>query len=537
MATTAARIDDWFLTAAERGNPATSIDRRRGDGRAWTEGNLVHPLVHGSVYYARLLAALSSLAPGDMVNLADWRGDPDERLDGPGTEVGRVLADLARKGVQVRGLLWRSHLSKAFSERQNLHLGDVVNKAGGEILLDQRVRGPGSHHQKLVVAHVADLDHDVAFAGGIDLSHGRRDDQRHHGDPQTIEMNPRYGRRPPWHDVQLELRGPAVGDLAFSFRERWEDPTPLDHRNPVRALIARRAHQPRHPSPLPPMRRDPGPAGPHAVQVLRTYPSKHPPFPFAPRGERSIARAYHKALGRARRLVYIEDQYLWSAEIAKVLADALDREPDLQLVAVLPPYPESPSRLAGVPERIGRERAIGLLREAGGDRVAVYSVENEDANPIYVHAKVCVIDDVWVAVGSDNFNRRSWTHDSELACAVLDPTRDERAPVDPAGMGDGARVFARNLRLGLWCEHLGREPGEVDDLLDPATGVAAWRETAERLAAWHRGGRRGPRPPGRALPHTNDPVPWWAAWWAGPAYLLVVDPDGRPLRLRLARRF
>jgi phosphatidylserine/phosphatidylglycerophosphate/cardiolipin synthase-like enzyme len=86
--------------------------------------------------------------------------------------------------------------------------------------------------------------------------------------------------------------------------------------------------------------------------------------------------------------------------------------------------------VAGVPERVGRQRALGLLREAGGDRAAVYDLENEAANPIYVHAKVCVIDDVWAAVGSDNLNRRSWTHDSELACAVLDPTRDQRAPLD-----------------------------------------------------------------------------------------------------------
>ncbi len=50
-----------------------------------------------------------------------------------------------------------------------------------------------------------------------------------------------------------------------------------------------------------------------------------------------------------------------------------------------------------------------------------------------MHAKVCVVDDVWCSVGSDNFNRRSWTHDSELSCAVLDSRRDGRAPQDPAG--------------------------------------------------------------------------------------------------------
>ena len=104
-------VQNWFLTAAERGNRATELDRRRGDGRAWTEGNLVEPLVHGATYYPRLLAALRALRDGDLVGITDWRGDTDELLDGEGTELGRVLAELAGRGVQVRGLLWRSHPS------------------------------------------------------------------------------------------------------------------------------------------------------------------------------------------------------------------------------------------------------------------------------------------------------------------------------------------------------------------------------------------------------------------------------------------
>ena len=533
------RVGDWFLEAHERGNPATELDRRRGDGRAWTEGNQVEVLVHGVTYYRRLLAALRELGAGDMVGLADWRGDADQLLDGPGTELGAVLAGLAERGVQVRGLLWRSHPRQAhFNEQENLHLGDVVNRAGGEILLDERVRGPGSQHQKLVVIrHPGNEDADVAFVGGIDLSHGRRDDARHLGDPKSVPMDKRYGSRPPWHDVQLEVRGPAVADLAVTFRERWEDPTPLDHRNPWRARILRRVDQPRRPSPLPPMPRDPGPAGPHAVQVLRTYPAKRPRLPFAPLGERSIARAYTKALWRARRLIYLEDQYLWSAEVAQALADALRRSPELRVIAVVPRYPDQDGRLAGPPNRIGQQTALDLVAAAGGDRVAVYDLENQAGTPVYVHAKVCVIDDVWAAVGSDNLNRRSWTHDAELSAAVLDATRDEREPADPAGLSDGARVFARNLRLELWREHLGRAPGDDGDLLDPERGFEAWRSAAAALSDWHLGGRQGPRPPGQAREHRPGRVRAWAAWWARPVYATLVDPDGRPRRLRRSGRF
>ena len=120
----------------------------------------------------------------------------------------------------------------------------MVNQAGGEILLDERVRRAGSHHQKLVLVRHPGREHDdVAFVGGIDLCHGRRDDERHHGDPQAIDIGPKYGERPPWHDIQAEIRGPAVGDLSTTFRERWDDPTPLDHRNPWRARIARVAQR------------------------------------------------------------------------------------------------------------------------------------------------------------------------------------------------------------------------------------------------------------------------------------------------------
>jgi phosphatidylserine/phosphatidylglycerophosphate/cardiolipin synthase-like enzyme len=532
------KYEDWFLTAGERGNPDTKIDERRGDGKSWTEGNLAEPLIHGKTYFARLVEAVQKLESDDWIHFTDWRGDPDQKLDDTGIDLKTLFCDALGRGVQLRGLVWRSHPDDVhFSEEENLALTEAVNEAGGEVLLDERVRRFGSHHQKLVVLRRPNSeDEDVAFVGGIDLCHGRNDDARHLGDPQPYPLDDRYGDQPPWHDAQMEVRGPAIGDLALTFRERWEDPTPLDHRNPVRLRMARVAREPRKPDPLPPMPEDPSPCGPHAIQVNRTYPVRRPRYPFAKHGERSVARAYIKALKRARKLIYIEDQYLWSREIARVLARALEEHRDLHLIVVVPRYPDQDGRLSGPPNRIGQQAAMDLVYEAGGDRVAVYDIENEEGTPIYVHAKVCVIDDVWAVIGSDNMNRRSWTHDSELSCAVIDDTIDEREPSDPAGLGDRAREFPRNLRIMLWREHLGEDVSD-EEMLDLKQGFDLWKSRAQALQEWHSSERRGERPPGQARPHEPGRVKWWAAWWAFPIYKLAVDPDGRPLGLRRQNRF
>lgn len=519
----------WFLHEDERGNAATELDRRRGDGLAWTTGNDIELLVHGWAYFDALYAALCVTRPGDRVSFTDWRGDPDERLVDDLALVD-VLEDLVHRGVTVRGLIWRSHSKfTGFHMEHHVELARRINDEDhGQVMLDQRVRKAGSHHQKLVlIRHRDDAARDIAFVGGIDLCHGRRDGPDHLGDPQPEDMDRRYGERPPWHDIQICVRGPAVGDLEYTFRERWDDPTPLeDHRMPLRSLLSRAADQPAHPDPLPDGRPDPPPAGRVAVQVLRTYPEKRPAYPFAPAGERSIVRAYRKAFQRARSLIYVEDQYLWSRDVADLFATAMERSQTLKLMIVVPRIPDRNGPFSGPPHRLAQLELVDRLSRFGRDRFAIFDLENEAGTPIYVHAKTVVVDDTWAAVGSDNLNRRSWTHDSELSCGLLDHERDLRDPIDPGGAGDGARVFARELRLTLLREHLAADDDE--GLVDGPAAFERARAAADALDAWHENGRRGERPPGRLRNHRLPAVRWWERWWAGPIYRAVVDPDGRP---------
>jgi phosphatidylserine/phosphatidylglycerophosphate/cardiolipin synthase-like enzyme len=528
------QTQSWFLTGRERDNPASTLG-------AFSAGNAVRPLVHGAVYFARLVEEVGALQADDQLFFTDWRGDADQRLGPDGPTVGQLFGDAARRGVVVKGLMWRSHRDElSYSEEQNRKLDRAVSDAGGEVLLDQRVRRAGSHHQKLVVLRRPGRPElDVAFAGGIDLCHARRDDATHAGDPQGLPMARRYGDHPPWHDVQLELRGPVVGALDTVFRERWTDPRSLDTDNPLSYLKDRIARVDLSADPLPPQPPDPGPAGACRVQVLRTYPAILPRTPYAPRGERSVARGYAKALHRARRLIYIEDQYMWSPHIARLLAEALRSHPHLHLVVVIPRHPDVDGRFALPPNQVGRLQALQVCTRAAPDRVHVFDLENPAGVPVYVHAKVAVVDDVWACVGSANLNRRSWTHDAELSCAVLDDTVDARAPHDIGGLGDGARRFARDLRLTLAREHLDLAEDGTEDaaILDPQRFLETLDAAAADLDAWHAAGRTGVRPRGRLRRHRPEQLPLRTRLWAVPAYRVLYDPDGRPLRLRVRRRW
>ncbi|MDQ2637060.1 MAG: phospholipase [Actinomycetota bacterium] len=510
-------LTEWFLTDAERGNPDTRLP-------AWCEGNRAEPLIHGATYFDHLVTEVQALRAGDHLFFTDWRGDPDQKMRDGGPTVRELFCRAAQRGVVVKGLVWRSHLDRfQYSEEENQHLGEAIEQAGGEVLLDQRVRIGGSHHQKMVVIrHPGAPERDVAFAGGIDLCHSRRDDATHRGDPQAIRMAERYGDHPPWHDVQLRVQGPAVAALDTTFRERWNDPASLDMLNPLAWLRDRLRGADMTADRLPAQPPDPPPCGPHAVQVLRTYPDAHFAYEFAPRGERSIARAYNKVIPRAHRLIYVEDQYLWSKPVARLFARALRENPELHLVAVIPRYPDVDGALDLPPNLVGRWQALQTCQRASPDRVHVFDLENHEGTPVYVHAKVCVVDDIWSCVGSDNLNRRSWTHDSELTCAVLD--------------ADG--VFARDLRLRLLREHLDRaEDGSEDRALtDPTATVGEIVGAAKALEQWYASGRQGRRPPGRLRPHRPERLGWATRLWASPAYRLAYDPDGRAWRDRIRRR-
>jgi phosphatidylserine/phosphatidylglycerophosphate/cardiolipin synthase-like enzyme len=172
------------------------------------------------------------------------------------------------------------------------------------------------------------------------------------------------------------------------------------------------------------------------------------------------------AIGNARKFIYIEDQYFWSEDAARELAKAL---PKIQHLTVLVP----PDDLVGASLR---HRAIDVLYDAAGSdeqRKKIAFFIRKDSYHQYIHAKMYIVDDEIVIVGSANCNNRGYFHDSEVVGLVADPPWD-----DEHGPRDGKWYklelnLAHKLRMQLWAEHLRIDASRVVD------GVAAavyWRD-------------------------------------------------------------
>jgi phosphatidylserine/phosphatidylglycerophosphate/cardiolipin synthase-like enzyme len=205
-----------------------------------------------------------------------------------------------------------------------------------------------------------------------------------------------------------------------------------------------------------PSTRTPPASGGIEVQVVRTVPEKV--YDGLPGGDFRILESYLRALRSARSFIYLENQFLWAPQVVGILMDKLREPPsdEFRVVILLPAKPNN-----GADDTRGQ---LGLLAEAddGAGRflaATIASRTGELSGPLYVHAKVGIVDDAWLTVGSANLNEHSLFNDSEMNVVTCDP------------------VLVRDTRLRLWSEHLERPIEEVDG--DPSQVIdGLWKPTA-----------------------------------------------------------
>jgi phosphatidylserine/phosphatidylglycerophosphate/cardiolipin synthase-like enzyme len=384
-----------------------------------------------------------------------------------GPTLRELLADVAGR-ADVRVLAWAGAPLPVFhpDRREVRRVRDeLIDGTRISMALDAHERPMHCHHEKLVL-----VDDRVAFVGGIDLTSfgGERLDRSEHPPRGTLG----------WHDACFRLEGPIVADVAAHFLLRWRSLATDAPRDPAA-----------RPAPVP---------GGLEAQLVRTVPEHV--YAGLPRGEFSILESYLRALRSADRLVYLESQFLWSPELVSVLAAKLREPPrdDFRVVVVLPAHPNN-----GTDDTRGQ---LGVLVDAakrGGlaERFLACTLYQPGprGRPVYVHAKVAVVDDRWLTAGSANLNDHSLFNDTEVNIAL----RDEQA--------------VRAARLRLWAEHLERPAADVDG--EPSQVVdELWRPLAERNA--HQKRQVGHCPHRLALlPHVSRRS---KALW-GPLNGLLVD--------------
>ncbi|QEC50325.1 phospholipase [Baekduia soli] len=416
------------------------------DGRLFAAGEpaprpgcRVEVLVDGANAFPRIAEALRGAR--SHVHITGWHVASHFELvrDGDPVVLGALLAELAQR-IDVRVLVWAGAPVPVFHPTRkevDAEVRTLVRDTAIRCVADPREHPVHCHHEKTIV-----IDDEIAFVGGIDMT----DQSGDRFDTSAHEARRRLG----WHDVGTRLEGPAVADVAAHFAMRWLEVT--GERLPAPAV----------PAPL-----TDGDAS--TVQIVRTVAEDM--YERVPRGDFRILEVYRRALRDAGRFVYLENQFLWSPEIVDLLAAKLRRppRPDFRVVVLLP------ARANNGEDDTKGQLAVLADADDGHERFLATTVRSRTGDrddPLYVHAKVGIVDDRWMTIGSANLNSHSLFNDTEMNMVT-----------------DDARLIEAT-RVRLWSEHLELEPAALEGV-DPAQVVDRhWRPTAMEQLRRREAGQR-----------------------------------------------
>ncbi|HET7268450.1 MAG TPA: phospholipase D-like domain-containing protein [Oleiagrimonas sp.] len=399
-------------------------------------------IIDAADYFVAVKAAM--LKARHSIMLIGWDFDTRIRfeaehqtLEGP-NRLNRLLKWLVKRepGLQVRVLKWDLGMLQALSRgMMPIVLANLASRRRLHIKLDGKHPAGAAHHQKIVV-----IDDSIAFCGGIDMTVGRWD-TREHRDDDTRRRSPQGKPLGPWHDATMIVDDAAartIGDIA---RERWEDATG-EHLQPVTAT------DDAWPDGLEPALRDVD------IAVARTLPE------LDERAEvREIEALYLAGIRHARHTLYLESQYLAARRLAEALAQRL-AEPDGPEVIIVLPECIDDSWLEHEAMDSARTRLLHMLWDADRHhRLGAYYPVTRNGTSIYVHAKIMIVDDVLLRVGSSNLNNRSMGFDTECDLAI------EAADDDVT-----LRRHVQAVRRDLLCEHLDTDVDTFDARMTQAEG-------------------------------------------------------------------
>jgi len=396
-------------------------------------------LIDCAAYFGALRRSL--LAARQCVFIMGWDIHSQTRLVGPTGAASDGLPELLgeflnalvarRPELKVHILVWQSSLLYA-GEREWFQLAKFGLGVQDRLLfrLDDCLPFGSAQHQKFVV-----VDDSVAFSGGIDLTI-RRWDTAAHAARTKHRVDPEGEPYPPFHDVQMVVDGEAARSLAELARYRW--------------ACARCGEAPA----IQPTG-DPWPTGLKpdfenlSIGIARTEPADDEKHEI-----NEVLKSFVASIDNAERSIYIENQFLSSTDIARRLAQRMRDCPALEVLLIVPKT--HASWLEARTMRNGRLDFMKVFTEAGVEnrvRLLHPQVVDESATqPVMVHAKVMIVDDRLLRVGSANLNNRSMGTDTECDLIVEACTDAEQNSI----------VAIRDELIG---HHCGVDAGAVQEQL------------------------------------------------------------------------
>lgn len=300
-----------------------------------------------------------------------------------------------------------------------------------------------SHHQKIVV-----MDDLVAICGGIDMTDKRWDTRAHaeHDSERKTVRRRAYG---PWHDATMMLEGDVAKALGELGQDRWI----CAGGEPFTEMPKREG------SPWPEKLE----AGFENVEVgiARTR-AEYREWDAV----NEIKELFLDHIARAKTLIYAESQYFASRAVADAILARLQEDDPPEIVIVHPTNADGWLEQQAM-DHIRAELVHCLEAADHRNRFSLWCPFTGET-PIYVHAKIMIVDDEIVRIGSANLNNRSMGLDSE--CDVF---------IDAARPGnDHARERIAGLRHSLLAEHCGLEEDEIPGLLEQHGSMIALIEAA-----------------------------------------------------------
>ncbi|WP_372782591.1 phospholipase D-like domain-containing protein [Phenylobacterium sp.] len=419
--------------------PGTTCWRRETSGRAAL-------LIDMAAYFDAAMVAMGKAR--HSIHLLNWAFEPDTLFHpqpgctGPQDDrIANFLKRLARENpkLDVRILCWQSAAPVAATQNW-FPIADRWEFKGSNVkfVLDGKLPMGASHHQKAII-----VDDAIGFCGGGDIGPDRWDTPLHldDDDRREIKKNSKkdFASR---HEVMGVVEGAPARALGALFRERW----------------ARRTGEI---LPEPPKVRPAWPAGvtPQFADVevglSRTVAAwnHHPEV-------REVEALHLAAIREARACIYMENQYFTSPLIAGALAARLAEPggPEVVLIGT----EQSPSYFDRMTMDGTRVKFIERLKRADKHgRFQAYSPVTTLGRIIIVHAKLTIVDDRLLRIGSANINNRSMGFDSECDMSF-----------EAAGRaGTGNRREIATLRTRLLAHWLGCDEAIMEAAIRKAGAI------------------------------------------------------------------